>query len=181
MFSSTHKTPSTWIHHRECNWLVQDRNKWLPSLCLKHHTIYSTANVSDQRAEPDRDEWLHQRETTALTISWLLLTFIGLPREMERGQRAFNIQRGSREYTENTMKHQCVLNASDRSKKEKKNTRTSEHTKWRIMVKNDWRSSDCLVQLFEFRVWEAFAHSGPGTPRMFYSACDKLIHQSTSA
>ena len=134
---------------------------------------------SDQRAEPDRDEWLHQRETTALTISWLLLTFIGLPREMERGQRAFNIQRGSREYTENTMKHQCVLNASDRSKKEKKNTHKRTH-KVKDNGKNDWRSSDCLVQLFEFHVWEAFAHGGPDTPRMFYSACDKLIHQSTS-
>lgn len=92
--------------------LLKDGNlkHWPPPRRAASHASYniSAAHVSYHPGKPGKDEWPNQREATALTISRLLLTFIGLLGETERGQRSLGIRAQSQECTQRELKHRMM-------------------------------------------------------------------------
>lgn len=92
--------------------LLKDGNlkHWPPPRRAVSHASYniSAAHVSYHPVQPENDEWPNQREATALTISRLLLTFIGLLRETGRGQRSLGIRAHSQRDTQRQLKHRMM-------------------------------------------------------------------------
>lgn len=92
--------------------LLKDGNlkHWPPPRRAVSHASYniSAAHVSYHPVKPEKDKWPNQREATALTISRLLLTFIGLLGETERGQRSLGIRAQSQGCTQRQLKHRMM-------------------------------------------------------------------------
>jgi len=156
----THKTLPRWIHHREWNWLVRDRNKWPPSpLCFslsgiiqrsaQQMSVISVWSLIEMNGCTSKKR---QRRPSPDYCS-PLLAYWGRGREGSEVIQYTERQPSVHTHThhETSAKHRGQRQIPcKKTHMHKEKVLKSKHTKREVK----WGSSGCLVQLFGFWVWE---------------------------